>query len=302
MPQSTIHCRAGAVFARSRLVLAAIVMSALPAVSAPAAELAPWKDALFAYPAVVESSDGGALRVVDYQEMRDINGRDQVPERRAKAAYVSTSVKRQQEILTIQTPAGPVDAAVTGKQQGAVFSVIFIHGRGGDRRLGNNDWSFGGNFNRLKNLAVRNGGVYYSASVTSFDEKGAARIAGLIAAARKNSPGTPVVLSCASMGSFICWQIARDTAAVENLAGMIVMGGATDPAYVGSAAYKAKLPVYFTHGEADKVYAAQDQVALFRKLLDAGVPTRFVLFRTGSHGTPVRMTDWRETLNWIFAH
>jgi len=26
-----------------------------------------------------------------------------------------------------------------------------------------------------------------------------------------------------------------------------------------------------------------------------------VLFQTGGHGTPVRMTDWRETLNWILA-
>jgi hypothetical protein len=26
-----------------------------------------------------------------------------------------------------------------------------------------------------------------------------------------------------------------------------------------------------------------------------------VLFQTGSHGTPVRMTDWRDSLDWIFA-
>ncbi|MBD9372461.1 alpha/beta hydrolase [Rhizobium sp. ARZ01] len=293
MPQSTIHCRA-------RLLLATILLAALP-VTAGAAALQPWKDDLFSYPAVIESSDGGALRVIDYQEMRDINGRDQVPERRAKAAYVSTSVKREQENLTIETSGGPVDVAVTGRQRGAAFTVIFIHGRGGDRRLGNNDWSFGGNFNRLKNLAVRNGGVYYSASVRSFDERGAAPIAGLIDAARQNSPGTPVVLSCASMGSFICWQIARDANAVKNLAGMVIMGGAADPNYPDSAGYKTKLPIYFTHGDRDKVYASEDQITLFRRLLKAGIPTRFVLFHTGSHGTPVRMTDWRETLNWIFA-
>nr|WP_245414372.1 dienelactone hydrolase family protein [Mycoplana dimorpha] len=275
-------------------------MLLLPAAAA-AAPLQPWKDELFAYPSVLETADGGKLRVVDYQELRDINGRDQVPERRAKATYVSTAVKREQENLTIETPAGPLDVAVTGRRDGAAFTVIFIHGRGGDRRLGNNDWSFGGNFNRLKNLAMRNGGVYYAASVKSFDAPGAAPIAGLIAEARKRAPGAPVVLSCASMGSFICWQIARDPQAVANLAGMVVMGGATDPDYTKSAAYVAKLPIYFTHGERDKVYAADAQIALFRTLLKAGVPTQFVLFRTGSHGTPVRMTDWRETLNWIFA-
>lgn len=293
MPQSTVHCRAW-------LLLSALFLLLLPAISE-AAALQPWKDDLFAYPLILETSDGGALRVVDYQEMRDINGRDQVPERRVKSSYVSNAVKREKENLTIETSAGPLDVAVTGRREGAAFTVIFIHGRGGDRRLGNNDWSFGGNFNRLKNLAMRNGGVYYAASLKSFDAQGAAPIAELIAEARKRAPGAPIVLSCASMGSFICWQIARDPQAVANLAGMVVMGGAADPDYTKSAAYEAKLPIYFTHGERDKVYAADAQIALFRTLLKAGVPTQFVLFKTGSHGTPVRMTDWRETLNWIFA-
>jgi hypothetical protein len=26
-----------------------------------------------------------------------------------------------------------------------------------------------------------------------------------------------------------------------------------------------------------------------------------VRFETGTHGTPIRMTDWRETLNWMLA-
>ena len=44
-----------------------------------------------------------------------------------------------------------------------------------------NDYTFGGNFNRLKNLAVANGGTYYVPSVRSFDEKGVADVAALIA-------------------------------------------------------------------------------------------------------------------------
>ena len=99
--------------------------------------LKPWKDDLFGYGTEVETADDGTLRVVDYQEMRDINGRDQIPERRVKSAYVSTAVKKAQKNLTLDTPAGPLDVAMTGKSEGATFTVIFIHGRGGDRnRLG----------------------------------------------------------------------------------------------------------------------------------------------------------------------
>ncbi|WP_242223100.1 alpha/beta hydrolase [Shinella zoogloeoides] len=293
MPQSTVHCL-------RRLVLAA-AFAALAAQDAAALTLKPWKDELFGYGRIIETADDGALRVVDYEEMRDINGRDQIPERRVKSAYVSTAVKKAQRNLTVDTPAGPLDVAMTGKEEGAAFTVIFIHGRGGDRRLGNNDWNFGGNFNRIKNLALQNGGVYYAPSVPSFDDKGAAHVSGLILRARALSPDRPVILACASMGSFICARVARDATAVKNLAGMVLMGGAADGDYARTAAFKAKLPVFFTHGDSDSVYAANDQIAVFRKLRKAGIPTRFVLFQTGGHGTPVRMTDWRETLNWLLA-
>ena len=36
-------------------------------------------------------------------------------------------------------------------------------------------------------------------------------------------------------------------------------------------------------------------------LTEFGYPARFVRFETGTHGTPIRMTDWRETLNWMLS-
>lgn len=53
-----------------------------------------------------------------------------------------------------------------------------------------NDYTFGGNFNRLKNLAVANGGTYYVPSVRSFDDNGVADVAALIADAAKNRAGS----------------------------------------------------------------------------------------------------------------
>ncbi|MDO9417099.1 MAG: hypothetical protein Q7U22_13360 [Pararhizobium sp.] len=261
--------------------------------------LKPFKDEMFSYGDIKETADGGDYRVVGYDEMRDINGRDQIPERRVKSAYVSTGVKRQQVNETLPLGDSGIDVTRVGPETGAAFSVIFIHGRGGDRRLGSNDYSFGGNFNRVKNLAVANGGTYYAPSVTSFDAEGVARIAGLIAMVQQRSPGRPVILSCASMGSFICWGISRKPDTVAQLAGMMVMGGAVDPDFPKSAAFKAKLPMFFSHGSRDSVYPAEQQVALYRQLKAANYPARFVLFDSGSHGTPVRMTDWRDALNWL---
>ncbi len=291
MQMSTAHFRIAAI--------SCVLFTFLLPASASADVVGPFKDELFSAQTVLESRDSGDFMVVDYDEMRDINGRDSIPERRVKDRYVSLKVRRVQENQTLPLRTGPLELGRVGKDQGQAFTVIFIHGRGGDRRLGLNDISFGGNFNRLKNLAAESGGTYYAPSVRSFDEKGVADIAALIAHASAQSGGRPVVLACASMGSFICWGISRDAEAVPKLAGMAILGGAPDPALPKSAAAKARLPIWFTHGSRDSVYAAEDQIAIYSKLRNAGQPVRFTLFETGSHGTPVRMTDWRSVLNWL---
>jgi len=244
-------------------------------------------------------ADGGDFRVIDYQELRDINARDQIPERRVKRAYVSLGVKKAQVNETLDLGGRTLDVTRVGPDRDAAFTVIFIHGRGGDRRLGANDFSFGGNFNRLKNLALANGGTYYAPSMRSFDAAGVTDVAALIRFAAKRSGGRPVVLSCASMGTFICWGIARDRAAVAALGGIMVMAGVADPDFQKSAAYGARLPLFFSHGSQDSVYPAETQITFYRALKAKNYPARFVLFETGSHGTPVRMTDWREALNWV---
>jgi hypothetical protein len=291
MQMSTAHFRTAAI--------SCVLFPFLFVADVRAEVVGPFKDDLFSNQTVLETLDDGDFTRVDYDEMRDINGRDSTPERRVKDRYVSLKVRRVQENQTLQLPSGPLEVGRVGPDEGQAFTVIFIHGRGGDRRLGLNDISFGGNFNRLKNLAAENGGTYYTPSVGSFDEKGVADVAELVGYASAQSGGKPVVLACASMGSFICWGISRDAQAVANLSGMAILGGAPDPALQKSAAARAKLPIWFTHGSRDSVYAADDQIGIYRMLRASGQPVRFTLFETGSHGTPVRMSDWRAILNWL---
>lgn len=263
--------------------------------------IAPFKDELFSRQTVLESRNGGAFEVRDYDEMRDINGRDEEPERRVKSAYVDLGVRRQQVNETLMLGGTRLDVTRVGPLDDAAFTVIFIHGRGGDRRLGANDYSFGGNFNRLKNLVVRNGGTYYAPSVPGFDPNGAADVAALVRAVFEHSRGRPVILACASMGNFICQSVSRDKEAVRYLKGLVVMGGPPDPGFLTTPAAKLRIPVFFSHGSDDKVYKAEDQLAVYRKMISKAYPVRFRLYRTGGHGTPVRMSDWREILNFMLA-
>ena len=241
--------------------------------------------------------------MVDYNEQRDINKRDEVPERRVRAKYVSLGVRRQQQDLTLKTAAGDIRHVAVGKTEGASLIVIYLHGQGGSRKQGVDDFTFGGNFNRIKNLAANNGGLYLSPDFSDFGGKGAGEVAALIAHYAEKSPGAPVFVACGSMGGGLCWELAKSGDVAGRLGGLLLLGSHWDDGFFGSAAFKRKVPVFFGQGSKDPVFPAEKQEAFFRAIRakSAGYPARFVRFESGTHGTPIRMTDWRETLNWMLS-
>ncbi len=118
-----------------------------------------------------------------------------------------------------------------------------------------------------------------------------------------NSPGAPVSVACGSLGGRICWGLARDDEIARHIDGFLLMGSTNDDAFFRTAAFKRKVPVYLGHGTGDIVMNWKGQEAFFRKFkqADPNYPVRFALFNSGSHGTPIRMTDWRDVLNWMLA-
>ena len=293
--------RAGAVCARLLLAAAFLVLPAL----AHAAELTlkPFKDELFAYPGIIASEDGGAYRVVDYSEARDIDRRDKAPERRVHAKYVSTGVRKTQQDLALKTDAGTIRFVAVGKTDGARVITIYLHGQGGSRKQGVDDYTFGGNFNRIKNLMADNGGLYLSPDFSDFGAGGTAEVAALIGHYAEKSPGAPVFVACGSMGGALCWSLANDKAVAPRLSGLLLLGSLWDDGFTSSAAFKRRVPVFFGQGSRDTVFPVDSQEAFYRSILKKapGYPARFVRFESGTHGMPIRLTDWRETLNWMLA-
>ncbi|MGE0499977.1 MAG: alpha/beta hydrolase [Rhizobiaceae bacterium] len=283
----------------SRAILLACV-SLWPAVAG-AVTLEPFKDNLFGYSRVLQSADGGAYRVIDYDEMRDINGRDETPERKVQGKYIALGVRRHQKDLVADTPLGGIPHFAVGKTDGASVITVYLHGKGGSRKQGVDDFTFGGNFNRIKNLMVENGGLYLSPDFSDFEDRGAAQVAALVSTYTARSPNAKLFVACGSMGGGLCWRLAADKAVSKRLSGLILLGSHWDDGFTKTPAYRAKVPVFIGHGSRDPVFPVERQQAFYQSLHDAGYPARMVRFETGSHGTPIRMTDWRETLNWMLS-
>lgn len=263
-----------------------------------------FKDQYFAYPKVISTADNDHYKVIDYNEMRDVNGRDAIPVKRAKDAYVSLKVKSLQQDLVFKTKAGPVNAVAVGAYKNAPFIVIYLHGRGGNRHQGVDDYSFGGNFNRVKNLVTQNGGLYLSPDFVDFEDKGKAQIAGLMQALKLSSPNAKIILACGSAGGAVCWRIINDKTASKDVSAMILLGSLWDDNFTLSQSFKKHMPLFIAHGSRDPVFSIDSQEAFYKKIRKAarGYPIQFRRFETGNHGTPIRMADWREMLNWSLKH
>jgi hypothetical protein len=284
-------------------VISALFAICLALTPVAALELRPYKDAEFAYPGFVGDTSNPLDLTISYDEMRDINARDEVPERRVKRAWVSLAPRKAEKDLKIEAGSGVLRTIATGVQDNAAFIIVYLHGQGGNRKQGANDYTFGGNFNRVRNLAVLNGGLYLTPDFSTFDDAGAGEVKAILAAFMARSPQAKVIVACGSMGGFLCHQLAKDNELAPHLEGMLFLGSFPDARFAGSAAFKAGMPVFIGHGTNDVTSPLATMEDFADSLRKAGGAGRVMMHRfdTGSHGTPVRMTDWRLVLNWMLA-
>lgn len=289
---------------RAAAAALAVGLTLAPATAWAKPFLPPYKDKLFAYPGILSSADNGDYLVIDYREMRDINGRDVVPERRVKSEYVSLAPLGSQHDIFVDTPKARVATMTVGRTGGATMIVLYLHGQGGSRKQGMNDWTFGGNFNRIKNLMSRNGGLYFTPDFSDFGERGEEEVRGVIDHFAAQSPGAPIFVACGSMGGFLCWKLAEDPKIAGKLSGLLLLGSMWDEKFLHSPAFRRRVPVFFGQGSHDTVFPIERQEAFYRQIRAAapGYPARFRRFETGTHGTPIRMSNWRDALNWMLAN
>ncbi|MEN0088189.1 MAG: alpha/beta hydrolase, partial [Pseudomonadota bacterium] len=234
--------------------------------------------------------------------LRDVNGRDRDPGRRAKPKYV-LRVPGGVKQLRLETPAGRIPYMQAGaKAERAALLMVYLHGNGGNLKQGVDTRTFGGNFGRAMTLIVRAGGRYVSPGFTDFGTSGATQIGALLAHQNRANPGAKIVLACGSQGSLLCWRLAREASTSSLVDGLVLLGGTGDADYLRArrAGQVAPIPIVFAHGSRDPVFEWQIVRQQSDALRATGGSVRMDLFDGGIHGTPIRMIDWRDTLNWMF--
>jgi len=285
-------------------VFAAALLLAPTGAEAEDLRLAPYKDKLFANPKPFRTMYGGSLELVEYSVERDLYGRDDVPEKKAKAKFVSLDVDDAEFDLVLRDGAIETQLLAVGNVTDPKVVVMFLHGHGAGREAGFNDWNFGGNFNRIKNLMLRNDGVYVSPSFSDFRDQGKDQVKGIMKAFAAASPGVPIFVACASAAAALCVSLADDSESRSMLAGVLFLGASPKDIEADAKVFteaSRSVPIFIGHGSEDPV-VDWVRLELFLKTIkkaSADYPIRFRLFVSGKHGTPMRMTDWRQVLNWM---
>lgn len=299
------------------LLLLPLLLAGLAATTTGRAEtlqVPPFKDDLFGYRRILSTDHGGDFVRVEFDKARDIDARDAEPLKRAHDRYVSLDVNDTKRDLAIGPRNRPVPFLAVGRTGGgARLIVVFLHGAHGDRRLAMEDHRFGGNFNRLKNLVARAGGVYLTPQLTDFARSDTADVAEIIRVYREASPGAPVVVGCASTGCKVVFRLLAGAKTAPLVDGVVLLGALAtrqpgEGTLLSADALARRAPpvaVYLGHGSADTVVPWEAQEAFFKavKAKAPDYPIRFELFSSGDavHGTPLRMVDWRSVLNWILS-
>jgi len=298
-PADSATAKAAAAAAVSKVKKPAIGKNAVP----PGKLIfAPFKDELFGYPKVLSTNDDGSRIVVDFSAKRDLDGRDAVPQTRAMPDRIAPVEKSQQDLVLSDAGITLPFIEVGDLTKPAKLAFIFVHGAGGNRFQGVDDNTFGGNFNRAKNLVTRAGGVYLSPGLTDETDKGAAQVKLLMREFAKHSPGAPIYVACSSNGGRLCMRLLEDPASVQLLGGMFFLGAITSTGIFGTTIPKiGRVPIYVGAGSADTIVSARSADRLYKglKARDPGYPIHVVIFKSGKHGTPMRMIDWRTELNWM---
>ena len=140
-------------------------------------QLAPWKDELFQYP---EDPRRAVWRRLSRGRVRPA-ARPLCPRHRARREgrpeiRLARHRARSRPISSFDAAGTTLKYFAVGKSAGGAKAIVIYHprarqpvGRGVD------DWIHGGNFNRIKNLMMRNDGVYLSPSFSDFRRRGRPR-------------------------------------------------------------------------------------------------------------------------------
>jgi len=266
-------------------------------------QLKPYKDDLFKYIWwVLKTEYNNNISWIDYDVIRDIEDRDIIDVDRVYDKYVELIPDWFRNERSTHSPYWTQyywevkDKKIKDKDVEIV--VLYFHWMWGDRHQWINDYTFGWIFNRIQNLMIKNNWVYISNDFTDFYEKWSIDMRIFLYKIRKEYPNAKIILSGASSGWTLIWNILRDEKMQDNIDWILLIGSVV---FFEHNIYDNEIPIYIGHGTRDKNINYYNKYKFYSDLKNNNYnyPIKIEFFEGWVHWTPIRMVNWKENLNWI---
>lgn len=256
-----------------------------------------FKDELFTHRWTIEERHNGNWRLIEYSQKIDVEDRDEIDVDKVFDKYIDLRTLNftKEKSLTSNFKYNEVTEDNV-KNEDKEWVVLYFHWMGWNKDQWTNNHTFWWNFNRIQNLMLENKGSYITTTLTWTKENTENHIA-LIEKLRKEYPNAKIIVSCGSKWWEMLWNLI-DSRVNKDLFWVIFMWSVLDMKWRYSPLYQQNIPVYISHWTKDHIpYEEKEQ--FLKAMTSKGVKMKVDIFNTGIHWTPIRMTDWKEVLNWF---
>lgn len=261
-----------------------------------------FKDELYSYRKILQSSHNGTYRVIDYSEKIDIEDRDEIDVDKVYDKYIDYSVDKYKQLITnwVINYYQVTDPQVSKSEK--QYVLLYFHWAWWNKWQWVNNITFWGNFNRVQNLSVLNKWVYITIDV-DWSKQWVNNVWLLLQQLHTTYPNAKIILSAGSKWWEMIWSLLSSSYNVL-INGVIFIGSVLDSSnssYTSKFLINNHIPIYIWHWSKDFIPYKEKLVFLEDIEQQWGI-IQVDIFNWWVHWTPIRMINWRDVLEWILIN
>lgn len=241
------------------------------------------------------------IRYIDYSMEKEIMQRDEIPVDKVKDEYIKLIDDYKTEKTLTYNNKSLTYWEVKNKDienKDIETIVIYFHWQWWNKEQWINDYTFWWNFNRIQNLMLLNNGIYTTVDFTDFYNAWVNDLEQLMERFKKDYPNANFILSWASSGWTLLWNIINKTKFLDDIKWIVLLGSVL---WNYDNIINKNIPIFIWHWTNDtsigykNIYWFYDNI----KKDNINYPIKIDFYNKWVHGTPIRMADWYYILDFI---
>lgn len=250
---------------------------------------------------IIENKYNWDYKVISYSQKRDLEERDEISVDKVWDEYVKIISKKDRKDIRefdmeyIQTKNNKTN------NDNIKYIVLYFHWMAWNKTWWAKDYTFWWNFNRIQNLAIENQMVYISPTLKDFNNKWVKDIYELIKRKQNEFRNAKIILTAGSSWWTLLWNLVNinNWELTKDIRGIMLLGSVID--YNFNNVLENRIPIYIAHWNRDSSISYKEKEIYYNQIkkIIKDYPIKVEIFDRWIHWTPIRMLDWRKSINWI---